>query len=163
MSEVVVEPFSALFQREFVGMVALAEAVSGDPSAAEDIAAEAFSRANRRWDRVGCYDKPGAWVRRVTINLALKRKRRLGLERVSLSRQRATDLVEGPPELDHPVWAAVAELPPKQRAAVALFYLEDLPVSEIAEILECKVSTATSHLDKGRKSLRQRLGGGDDS
>ena len=158
--DLVVESFGALFQREFVKMVALAEAVSGDPAAAEDIAAEAFSRANRRWDRVGGYDKPGAWVRRVTINLALKRKRRLSLERRSAERHRAADLVEGPPEVDHPVWAEVAKLAPRQRVAVVLFYLEDLPVAEIAEIMDCRVSTATSHLDRGRRTLARRLGAG---
>ena len=43
---------------------------------------------------------------------------------------------------DEGVWAAVADLSPKRRAAIALFYLEDCSVAEISEILRCSVSTA---------------------
>lgn len=145
--------FDVFFRQEFVGMVSLAEAVSGDPAHAEDLAAEAMSRAHEKWETVGRMDKPGAWVRRVTINLATSRRRKRGTERKWLGRQRASDHLSTAPEPHHPVWAAVAQLPANQRAAVALHYLDDLPVAEIAEILECAVSTATSHLHEGRKKL----------
>ncbi len=160
ISGVVAERFTDFFHREFVKMVALAEAVSGDPSAAEDIAAEAMSRANDRWDAVSQYDRPGAWLRRVTINLATSRRRRLGVERRHLRQKRAIDLTEPPADVDHPVWAEVARLPAKQRGAVALFYIEDLPVAEIAEVLDCSVSTATTHLSRARQRLAERLSEG---
>jgi RNA polymerase sigma-70 factor (ECF subfamily) len=60
------------------------------------------------------------------------------------------------------VWAAVAQLPPQQRAAIALHYLEDRSVADIAEILECTPSTAKNHLHKGRTRLAQVLEGGTD-
>jgi len=154
-----VEAFDIFFDREFVALVGLAEAVSGDPGDAEDLAAEAMTRAHKNWARVAQLDKPAAWVRRVTINLAIGRRRRRNRQRRILRSVRPA--VVGPPEPHHPVWAAVAQLPPKQRAAVALHYLEDLPVAEIAEVLECAVSTATSHLYEGRKKLAKLLENGD--
>ena len=50
------------------------------------------------------------------------------------------------------------QLAPKQRAVVALHYLEDRPVAEIAEILDISVSAATSSLHQARANLATRLG-----
>ncbi len=138
-------------------MVALAAAVSGSNLAAEDIAQEALVRAYRRWDRVGRLDKPGAWLRRVTINLALSNRKRAATElkaRLRIGPQRT--LSPAPADHDH-VWAAVRSLPGQQRAAIALHYLEDRPVAEIAEILDCAESTAKVHLHRGRTSLADLL------
>ena len=153
------ETFDAFFLREYPKMVALAAAVTRRRTAAEDVAQEAMIRAHRRWDTVGGYDKPGAWVRRVTINLASSELRRRAAEAKRLIRlqARASSL---PPadEGDTDVWSAVAQLPRKQRAAVALFYLEDRPVREIAEILDCAEATAKVHLHRGRAALADALG-----
>ncbi len=158
------EPFGVFFQREFHTMVTLAQAVSGDPSAGEDIAADAMLKASQRWETVGSYDRPGAWVRRVTINLATNRRRRLLRERDFLRRRRASDaVVPAPPTRDDELMAAVAALPPKQRAAVALRYLEDMSVSDIAAVLECSESTVNSHLHKARTTLARVLATGGQS
>ena len=53
--------------------------------------------------------------------------------------------------------AAVAALPGQQRAAVALFYVEDRTTAEIAEILGCSESTARVHLHRGRQALALTL------
>jgi len=55
-------------------------------------------------------------------------------------------------------WNAVRGLPAKQAQAVALFYLEDRPVSEIALVLDCSPATAKVHLHRGRQTLAQKLG-----
>lgn len=65
-----VEPFESFFRREFPKMVAVAYAISGSRWAAEELAQEACLRAYRSWETVARYDRPGAWLRRVTINLA---------------------------------------------------------------------------------------------
>ena len=57
------------------------------------------------------------------------------------------------------VWEAVASLPRQQRAVVALHYLEDRPIEEIAEMLEIAPSTARVHLHRARHALRERLAG----
>lgn len=70
------ERHEEFFRREFPAMVAVAYAMSGSRWAAEEAAQEALLRAYRSWETVGRYDKPGAWLRRVTINLATSWMRR---------------------------------------------------------------------------------------
>ncbi|MEM9135667.1 MAG: sigma-70 family RNA polymerase sigma factor [Actinomycetota bacterium] len=155
-----VADFEAFHRREWPAMVALAAAVTGDHLAAEDIAHEALIKAHRRWDTVGGYDKPGAWLRRITINLALSSRRRA--KRELAARLRLADVTRTlapAPVVHDDVWAAVRRLPGKQRAAIALFYLEDRTVAEIADALECAEATARVHLHRGRTALAQFLEG----
>lgn len=152
------ESFEGTFVREYSRMVALAAAVSGSRAHAEDIAQEAMSRLDRNWRRVSEYDKPGAWLRRVTINLALSQKRRLASEARAIVRLGPRSATLPDPAADHqPVWDAVAGLPRQQRAAVALHFLEDRSIAEIADILEISPSTARVHLHRARQALRERL------
>lgn len=152
------ESFDAFYLREFPRMVALAVAVSGSRAAGEDLAQEAMMRAHRNWARISQYDKPGAWTRRVTINLCTSFLRRTAAESRARVRMlgRSVDLPPEPGE-DQDIWRHVAALPRKQRAAVALHYLEDRPVKEIAEILGCSESTAKVHLHRGRQALAMAL------
>ena len=153
-----VPTFDALFVAEYSKMVALAGAVSGSRAHAEDIAQEAMSRLSENWTKVQGFDKPGAWVRRVTINLALSRKRKLVSEAKALMRIGAPEATIPPlPVEDAGVWAAVAGLPKQQRAVVALHFLEDRTFNEIADILEISPSTARVHLHQARQSLHDRL------
>lgn len=146
--------FDSFYRTEFPSMVALAHTICGDSQLAEDLAQEAMTRAHKRWTELGDYDKPGAWLRRVTINLALTRRRRSMREVIGLGRHKLETLpAPEPPDEDVEVWEAVATLGPKQRAAVALFYQEGASTTEIAEILGCTVSTATSHLSQARQRL----------
>lgn len=127
-----------------------------------DLTQEAFLRLHQRWARVSRYDKPGAWLRRVLVNLATSRARRLATEArllARLGRERLT-----PPTLTAEAadfWGAVRTLPRRQAQAVALFYLEDRPSAEIAAILGCSEGTVRAHLHQGRTTLRARLGVGD--
>jgi len=159
----VVEDFDSFYRREFGAMVALASSVGAGPAIAEDLAQEAMVRAHRHWSKVAGYDNPGAWVRRVTINLATSSARRRTAEVKAKVRLRSRARVDLPADspAHEPIWAAVAELPPQQRAAIALHYLEDRPVAEIAEILECSPSTAKVHLHKARKRLAEVVSTGD--
>lgn len=152
--------FEAFFRREFHAMVALAYSVSGSRATAEDVAQEAMSRAYRSWDKISRYDKPGAWLRRVTINLAVSNRRRIGAETRARLRLGSPPSLSELPEIHDDVWEAVRQLPAQQRAAVALFYLEDRSVAETAEILQCSVSTAKVHLHRGRDTLGRTLQGG---
>ena len=159
--------FDAFYRRELPAMVALAAAITGNNIATEDVAQEALLRAYNRWDQVSHYERPGAWVRRVTINLALTNRRRVGAELRAKLRLRSRDRIDGtdgygidphPARFDD-VWSAVAKLPGQQRAAVALHYLEDRSVADIAEILDCSESTARVHLHRGRNALATLLEG----
>lgn len=153
--------YREFYDRELPAMVALAAAVTGSHVLAEDIAQDAMIKAYRRWDTVSTYDKPGAWLRRITINQALSTRRRAAAEvkaRLRLGAERIPALSPAPDHHDD-VWAAVRSLPGQQRAAVALHYLEDRPVAEIADILGCAESTAKVHLHRGRTALAEKLEG----
>ena len=152
--------FEAFYLREFPAMVTLAYAVSRSRMAAEDLAQEAMIRANRNWDRISTYDKPGAWVRRVTYNLAVSALRRTAAEvraRVRLGDDRPPlpEPDEGP---DERLWDAVRKLPARQRAAVVLYYVEERSMREISDVLGCSEATAKAHVAKARRALAAALG-----
>lgn len=156
------EPFEPFYEREFRSVVGLAYALSGSRSAAEDLAQEAFIAAHRNWEKVGSYDKPEAWVRRVVSNLSVSRFRRGITEAKALAklgglRAENVSLPDLPAEAEE-FWSHVRKLPKRQAQTLALHYLEDRPVAEIADILECSSSTVKVHLHKGRQSLASRLG-----
>ncbi len=150
--------FEGLYRRELATMVALGTSLTGSREAGNELAQEAMLRAYRAWPDVGSMDRPGAWTRRVLINLAIDWQRRRGRERRALLR-----LAPAPPvELADPTstrfWAAVRRLPDRQRAAVALHYLEDLSIDEIADILQVAPGTVKSSLFKARRALAAGLG-----
>jgi RNA polymerase sigma factor (sigma-70 family) len=151
--------FEHFYLEEYPGVVKLVYALSGSRVAAEDIAQEAFLRAYRDWDRVGSYAHQAAWVRRVAANLATSGLRRRLVEARALARLAG----RREPALD-PLAAdqadfgrALRALPRRQAQAVALFYVEDLSIQQIAVVLDCAEGTVKAHLAKARHSLAKRL------
>jgi RNA polymerase sigma factor (sigma-70 family) len=142
--------------------VAFAWTLTGSLATAEEVAQEAIAAAWRSWDQIGGYEKPGAWARRVVANRAATTRRKSGREERALTRlatRREADQVGVDlPEPDAELWRAVQALPERQAQAVALFYLEDRPVAEIAEVLQVAESTVKVHLHKGRLALARTLG-----
>ena len=151
--------FDEWYRAEYRAVVGLAYALSGSRTAAEELAQEAFLAAHRSWGRVGRYDDPGAWVRRAVANRSVSRLRRLGSEGRALARLagRSADTADAAPGPDPEFWAAVRALPTRQAQAVALHYLEERTVDEIAEILGCAPGTVKVHLHRGRRALAERL------
>ena len=93
--------FEDFFRAEYPALVALAAAVSRSPHTAEDLAQEAMLRARKHWERISAFDKPGTWVRRVTINLALNGRRGLAREaKTRLAWWERRELDEQPQTLD---------------------------------------------------------------
>lgn len=147
--------YDLLFTTEYAAVMRTVYLIVHDLDRAEDIAQDAFLQLLRHWRKVSRYDRPGAWVRRVAIRLAvdvLKRERMR-----SILERRAAPVIGGaPPEID--VLGAVRRLAPYQRAAVVLFYFEDRPVAEVADIMGCAGATARVHLHRGRQRLAELLG-----
>jgi RNA polymerase sigma-70 factor (ECF subfamily) len=148
-----------LYRREYRSVVALAYGLSGSRSAAEELTQDAFLEAHRAWDRIGSYDDPGAWVRRVVANRSVSRVRRSVAEmraitRIAARRELPTEL----PESDAEFWRAVRRLPDRQAQVVALHYLEDRSISDIAGVLEISPDTVKVHLHRGRRALADALG-----
>jgi RNA polymerase sigma-70 factor (ECF subfamily) len=150
-----------VYLREFPRVFALAYALSGSRWAAEDLAQDAFMAAHRQWGRIGGYDDPGAWVRRVAANLAVSAVRRRLAEARALvrlaGRQQEQPYAALPGE-DGDFWRAVRRLPRRQAQVVALVALQDMSTAEVASILGCSQRTVQVHLQKARTTLTIRLG-----
>ena len=154
------EPFEQFMGREWGLVVGLLYGLTDDWYAAEDLAQNAFTAAQRRWSRVGCYDKPGAWVRRVAINGQRRWRRRGALEARALAQRSLhvyVEQVELPAEHAE-LWDAVGKLSHVQREVIVLHYQSDLGVAEIAEILRISEGTVKSRLYYARKTLAKWLG-----
>lgn len=165
--------FDELYQGEWSGIVALGWSLTGSWAAAEELAQDAFADAFRRWDEISRLDRPGAWVRRAVINRSASYHRSRAVEQRGLERwssradadqdgrgtdrtgELATDQVGDPA-----FWAAVRSLPERQMACVALHYLEDRSVAEIADVLDSRPATVKVHLHRGRLALAERLRSG---
>jgi RNA polymerase sigma-70 factor (ECF subfamily) len=155
-----VHEFDAVFRADHRAIVALMWALSGSRAVAEELTQEAFLRAHVRWDRIGGYDNPGAWVRRVAINLATSQRRQRQAEERALGRAGvAADAVDRTADVvaADRFWAAVRQLPERQQAVVALHYLEDRSVADIAVVLDIAEGTVKAHLHKARAALASRL------
>ncbi len=153
------DDFEDFYLTEYQAVVGLAYALSGNRWIAEDLAQEAFLAAHRNWHRIVEYDRPGSWVRRVVANLSVSTFRRRVVEAKALARMamgRAEALTEMSTE-DMEFWRAVRALPRRQAQVVALYYLDDRPVAEVAEVLGMAPGTVKKHLHDGRRELARRL------
>jgi RNA polymerase sigma-70 factor, ECF subfamily len=153
------ETYDETYHRELPAIVALTVAMTGDREAGVDLAQEAMLRAYRAWSKVGRLDRPGAWIRRVAINLALDARKRRRREQRGVVRlaARASDAPAHEPT-DEQFWDAVRALPERQRAAVALHYLEDMAVADVAEVLDVAAGTVKSALFAARRTLAAQFG-----
>jgi len=155
--------YTVLVDRHLARTVAIAMRLTADRAEAEDIAQEAFLRL---WRNAGSFRPEAArfttWFHRITVNLCLDAKRRpvpLGLEAAgdpvdpaedpvtALERSRTRAAVE----------AAVADLPDRQRAAVALTYDAGLSNAEAAASLGIGVKALETLLVRARRTLREKL------
>lgn len=144
--------FETWYPREHPKVVAALTWVAGDSHVAADAADEAFARACADWRRVGEMASPGGWVYRVALNVVRRRMRRAALDRRK---------VEPPPQVAHDVdreiWAVVQQLPERQRVAVVLRYLLDLPEQEVAAAMGISRGTVASALAAARRRLASWL------
>lgn len=160
LSEIrVPDSFEILYRKNYAAVIALVYGLSGSRSVAEDLAQEAFLRAHRDWMRVREMDHPGGWVRRVALNLARSRLRRLHSETMARLRAGAASSSSQPTsDLESEAfWREVRRLPSRQAQAIALHYVEDLSVSEIAGVLGVAEGTVKALLHQGRGRLRRQL------
>ena len=150
--------FDQFFRDEQPKMVALVIAMTGAPEVARDLAQDSFVKAYRAWASVRSMDKPGAWLRRVTINAAISWHR--SNQREASARARLQPPVSAEPaEVEsQQFWAAVRALPERQLAAIALYYLEDMSIADIATALDVTHGTVKASLFQARAALAKRLG-----
>jgi RNA polymerase sigma-70 factor, ECF subfamily len=129
-----------------------------DLAEAEDLVQEALARASARWSRLRAYDLPEAWVRRVALNLAADRTRRLRRRLAALARVGPPPAVVPPASEDAlAVAAALRTLPLPHRQVLVLHYLADLSVDQVARELGVRPSTVRGRLARARRVLAAHL------
>ena len=147
--------FEIWYREEHRRVLASCVAVCGDLDAAIEATDEAFSRALARWDRVSQMTAPGAWVCRVALNY-LKRSYRRRLREVAWHLVGRSSSIE--PQIPSPeLWAAVRALPSRQRMAVVLRYVADLPEADIGLVMNIARGTVAATLAAARTALAAQL------
>ena len=135
----------------------LAYLLTGDRALAEDLVQEAFLRFVGRLHHLRDPEAFDAYLRRTIVNLSKDVFRRRAVERSYLER-RTAEFREGHTDRDVAAYesmrASLLSLPPRQRAAIVLRYYEDLPESEIADLLRCRPATVRSLVARGLETLR---------
>jgi RNA polymerase sigma-70 factor (sigma-E family) len=141
--------------------------MTGNAGDAEDLVQETFIRMARRWHRVRSMNYRLAYARRTLINLVLDNASRRSQQLAELDPAVGADIADDTAaralrhvdDLAEFCWA-LGELPPAQRAVLALRYWEDLSVAEVAKILGCSAGTVKSAASRGAARLAQLLNSG---
>jgi RNA polymerase sigma-70 factor, ECF subfamily len=156
------------WEDEFIGFVGArspallrtAFLLTGDRGHAEDLVQTALAKTYAAWPRIRDVGAVEAYVRRtmLTTYMSWRRRRHWFAERPT------EDLPEiavaaGPEDLlgGEELWAALRGLSPMQRAVLVLRFGEDLPVEEVARLLDLPIGTVKSHSSRGLTALRARL------
>lgn len=149
---------AALFDDHHQRLLRLAQRLSPDAEDARDLAQETFLRAARRLRRIPRgFRREEAWLVRVLVNLARDRWRRERVrEREGPALRRDVEPSTNPERAvvaRATVRRALAQLPPRRRAVVALHDLEGEEVERIAKLLGITGVTVRWHLAAARRQL----------
>jgi RNA polymerase sigma factor (sigma-70 family) len=128
-----------------------------DRQAAEDLVAEAFTRAWASWRKVSRHPAPQAWVVRTALNAHVSRwhRRRREVALTGVDGPAADGDPADPP--DGRLMAAVLLLPLRQRQVIALRLFLDLDTAQTARMLGIAPGTVTAHLARAIATLRDQL------
>jgi RNA polymerase sigma-70 factor (sigma-E family) len=155
----VVEDFAEFVRMSLPGLLRYGHALTGNPHDAADLVQGVLEKVGSRWQSVlGKGPDPLAYVRRAMANGHVSRWRRLRRENL------VADFPDSPAQaeidrLEHePLWQAMRELPPRQRAVVVLRFYEGLSEAEIADSLGVTKGTVKSQNSKAMATLRTKLG-----
>nr|WP_268247605.1 SigE family RNA polymerase sigma factor [Lentzea flava] len=152
--------FAEFVRVSMPGLLRYGHALTGNPHDAADLVQSVLEKVGSRWvavQRKG--DDPLAYVRRAMANTHISIWRRRRRENLVAD---LPDTGAVAPELsrleNEPLWQALRELPPRQRAVIVLRYYENLSEAEIADTLGISCGTVKSQSSKAMASLRTRLG-----
>jgi RNA polymerase sigma-70 factor (ECF subfamily) len=149
------EAFAELFRRHWPRAHRAAWLVVHDATAAEDVAQEAFLAAVRSLDRFDRRRPFGPWLHRIVVNRAIDYARARELRREVAA---APSDPVAPPDCTAPaedLLAALAALPPDQRAVIVMRHLLGFTPGEIATSLGLPRGTVNSRLRRGLDGLQE--------
>ena len=129
------------------------------PQEAEDCLQESLIAALRAYPRLRPGSNVRAWALTIARNKAIDSARARGRRPLPVedAGERLAAPARAPAEHDGDLWAAVRELPPRQRAAVSLRYAGDLPHRDVARAMGCSEDAARRSVHEGLKRLREVL------
>ena len=133
--------------------------IVSDADAAQDVAQETFIKAYQQLPRFRGKSKFGTWLYRIAVNearghLRARRRRQARWEKQGML-EAAQPVSTESAEQAGPIVGLLQELPEKQRIALALFYLQELSVAEIAQAVRAPTGTVKAWLSRGRQRLRE--------
>lgn len=135
----------------------------GDPHTAADLTQETFLLLGRRWRRVRDVEYQDSYARTTMTRLWWRRSKKDRHEVVRAEAEE-TSTLDHAPAWESEVWAALQQLPPRQRAVLVLRYFEDYSELEIADALSCRPGTVKSQASRGLATLRHLMSSaGDDA
>ena len=154
------EWFAALYQSSYRRLVLMTYALTNDLGAAEEITQEAFVLAYGRRARVATAECPEACIGTVAINVARRRwRRKAKLDRILRRKTAVPEPERVEPAGEHlDLHHAINTLGEEHRAVVVLHHLADLPVDEVASLLDIPSGTVKSRLSGARAALAAALG-----
>jgi len=147
--------FAWLFRTEYEAVVRTVYLILHDRERARDVTQDAFTELLTRWGKISRYERPETWVRRVAIRMAVRLVNR---ERHRPWVERELDTTTLPQPADVDLLRAIEQLPPTHRAAIVLFYFEDQPVAEVADVLGLSPGATKVTLHRARRKLALLLG-----
>jgi RNA polymerase sigma-70 factor (sigma-E family) len=137
----------------------LAGVLCGDWDRADDLVQATLTKLYVHWGRVRAATHPDAYARAVLVREFIRERRSVWVRRVSLSGQMSDSAAVA---IDHDavldLRAAVAGLPPRQRATLVLRFYCDLNVEQAAEVLGCSQGTVKSQTARALQAVRRALG-----
>jgi RNA polymerase sigma-70 factor (ECF subfamily) len=142
----------------------LAFSILRDRSAAEDLAQEVFVKLWRALPRYDGRARLSTWIYAITRNAAVSalrtRRRTLSMsDRAVREEAEGIAAAPGPAGAERELRRSIEVLPEKQRQAVTLYYLDERPVEEVAEMMGLPANTVKTHLHRARASLAAALAG----
>jgi RNA polymerase sigma-70 factor (ECF subfamily) len=153
--------FERLYLASYGRILGTLTAVLGDRAAAEDCTQDAFERAYKKWPTFEPIAPAEAWVHRIAINAAISHQRKMRIREVGevIRRIGRPRLAADPQELaEHrDLTAALAQLPPKQAAAIVLRFYHGYTNRAIAQSLGIPERTVASRIGVARARLRAIL------
>jgi RNA polymerase sigma factor (sigma-70 family) len=152
--------FEEFFRIEYPRLAKAILLVTGDASEAEDLVQEAMARVLERWERVQGMQFPAAYVYRVAVNLHRRRLRRRVREPIAPSEGGSPPDPADLAVSGDTVLRTLRSLSPDQRAALVLVEWLDLSPEQAGRVLGIKPASVRGRLHRARRTLQERLGGG---
>lgn len=131
---------------------------TGNKADADDVFQETFLTCYQKFDTLRDEEHCKAWLIRTTMNISKRYTSSLWKNRVTLwgeDDREAQYTFESQEESE--LFHKLRKLPDKYRIVIQLFYMEELKITEIAEILKISVSAVKVRLNRGRNMLKIRL------